>query len=179
MSLYEGVVLPSQMEPILSQAEIEAMINEIILANGAITEEQQAAIDAALAMLGQYKYDNWSTPRHDCSGYITLALQAAGALPPGSQPTCSGLMSRFGTVSLGSVPLTPGSLIYNTRAGGISENHVVMYCGTDTSGQPILVESTTEKSYLAHANGPQKCSPERAAYILSHYDKMTPAENIY
>jgi len=187
-AFYEGVVLPSQRAQQFSRAEIDALINEIILWNGALTEEQQAAIEYAMSLIGKYtyKYSYWGQDglHSDCSGFISRVMQDTGVSSwPGGRRGCTGFLSLYGGARWNGdySTLAPGSLIIkNGEIGGAksSNNHIVMYCGMGEDG-PIIVECTSARNPMTDKDGTQQASQRRASYIAQNYAYVIEAERIY
>lgn len=179
-AFYEGVVFPSDFAKVLSQAEIDDIINNLKLDWGAMTEEQEAIIRYALSLVGTTHYGyggkNGGAGGLDCSGFISKVMADVGAknFHGGS---CAAILntnphSNFDH-SLSS--LRPGDLlIKNSEWGGekSSENHIVMYLG---NGQ--FIESTRYNG----VSGPQVNSttnqPGRISKILT-YDYVIRYEDI-
>lgn len=94
------------------------------------TSKKQAAVDAALSMIGKPYVTNGDSPSEgfDCSGLVWWAYQQAGVSIPRSQrtgmyPACR----NSGTWTTNVYNLSPGDLIFYGPAG--STTHVALYIG--------------------------------------------------
>ena len=187
---FEGIVFPSDRVQELNDAEILAMIDQILtyeMAEG-LTADQEQLINFALSCVGKFYYEYSAGHGNldnvggglDCSGFASYVLYHAGLIGNTEAMSCSALLNRYPSTRFNGdfSSLKPGSMIIkNKTAGGAttSSNHVVIYLGKmqlegDSSPRDYCVECTTTKN----GSGVQLSSPSRMETIKNYQYVINP-----
>ena len=141
--LYEDLILPSNMfGRALSTAEINDLMNKLLLENGAIPENMDEAIRLMMSLVGtpyQLGGKDPSKGSLDCSGYVNYVANQMGWWS--GTKLIAGLESQgtytAGNIDWNSVPI--GSLVMKGDLSG-GYDHIAFYIGV-IDGVPTLAEA--------------------------------------
>lgn len=178
--LYEDLILPSDMLIMpMSQVQINAFINDLLLNNMNIPVGLEEMYRLALSLIGTPYVFGGNDPLSgfDCSHFISYIANQAGlwsgyystvGLLPYAQST--GGHIDFSTLAPGTVIIKNSvqSGSYDPFTETIQYNHMSLFMGNDESGRPIIIEA------VGRPTNQVSLATDSRINAISHYAYVVP-----